>query len=152
MSKNRPVMGLEWAIQNLIINRCIKFDFQQNTTDFSSFLANIFGTVTSTFHQFFGKRTLWLQEYIAATTTIKRRSTRWVEEITFANVSKVALKTQTKDQKEIFWISIFVNLYEKLKFFAPFRNSEISPICFIIFCLINFWLKTADEPTLCLFA
>ena len=41
-----------------------KFDFQQNTTDFSSFLVNFFGTVTSTSHQSFGKRTLVKVLYI----------------------------------------------------------------------------------------
>ena len=56
----------EWPVPDLIMNRCIKlrvkFDFQPNTTDFSSFLVNFLGTVTSASHQSFGKRTLIIQK------------------------------------------------------------------------------------------
>ena len=66
MSKNRPVMsrvghsGFDHQSLHQIKGLAKKIDFQQNTTDFSSFLVNYFGTVTPTSHQSFGKRTLGL--------------------------------------------------------------------------------------------
>ena len=60
MSKNRPVMSRvgHSGFDHQLMHHQKKIDFQQNTTDLSSFLLNFFGKVTPTSHQYFGMRTL----------------------------------------------------------------------------------------------